>query len=206
MTRLSVDDRASDVTLNSSERVGEVLRSVVNSLPSNRVVTEILVDGKQLSKNGEPALLEQLLSEIKDVQIKTADRAIWAATGVDIALSCIDRVKQSLIRAAELFRDENKARANALFVHCIDGLERFFEAIVISRFVLNLDFNQINVDGYSLAQIEKEFSGILQSIMLCQEKHDYSGVADKIEYALLTNLCAWGKALNQIRLSQMSNA
>jgi hypothetical protein len=206
MTRLSVDDQASDVALNSSERIGEVLKSVVSSLPPNRVVTEILVDGNQLSKESEPILLQQLLSEIKDVQIKTADKAIWAATGLDIALSCIDRVKQSLIRASEMFRDENKARANALFVHCVDGLERFFEAVVISRFVLHLDFNQIMVDGYSLTQIEKEFSGVLQSIMICQEQHDYAGVADKIEYALLTNLCAWGKGLNQLRLSQLSNS
>jgi hypothetical protein len=199
MTRLSVDDQASDVALNSSERIGEVLKSVVSSLPPNRVVTEILVDGNQLSKESEPILLQQLLSEIKDVQIKTADKAIWAATGLDIALSCIDRVKQSLIRASEMFRDENK-------VHCVDGLERFFEAVVISRFVLHLDFNQIMVDGYSLTQIEKEFSGVLQSIMICQEQHDYAGVADKIEYALLTNLCAWGKGLNQLRLSQLSNS
>jgi hypothetical protein len=206
MTRLSVDDQSSNLILSASQRIGEVLRNVVASLPPNRVVTEIFVDGKQLSKNPEATFLAQIADSVKEVQIKTADKEIWAATGLDIALSCIDRVKRSLIRAAELFRDENKAKANSLFVHCIDGLERFFEAVVISRSVLSLNFDTIMVDGYSLSQIEKDFSGTLQSIMVFQEKQSWCEIADKIEYELLTNLVAWTKGLNQLRLSHMSNA
>jgi hypothetical protein len=131
---------------------------------------------------------------------------MWAANGIDIALSCVERIQKSLIRAAELFRDQDKSEANHFFVHCIEGMERFIETLMITRCALKLDFNRISIDGITLAQIQDELSKILKTILECQEKEDFVGVADRVEYELITNLYAWARALRQLRLSQMSNA
>ena len=50
-----------------------------------------------------------------------ADRKIWAENGLDIALSCIEKVQRSLVRSSELFREEGRtADAN----RCIKSRQR----------------------------------------------------------------------------------
>src|SRR4051812_24170753 len=108
MTRVAIDDQVSELNGETSKKVGEMLHDVLSALPSNRIVTRILLDGKQLSTPNNDALLQDDLSAIKELQIRTVDREIWAMNGLDTAISCIERVQRSLIRAAELFREETR--------------------------------------------------------------------------------------------------
>lgn len=139
-------------------------------------------------------------------QISAVDLETWAMNGLDIALTRIEQVQKTLVRAAELFREENKGEANKYFIHCVDGLERFFEAILITRTALKLDFTQMVIEGIRLSQVEAEFLGILKAIVECQERQDYSGLADKVEYELITNLYSWAVLLGQLRISLHSNS
>jgi len=91
-------------------------------------------------------------------------------------------------------------------VHCIDGLERFLESIMITRCALNINFEQILVDGIALSKIEDDFSKILASILTYQREENFLGIAEKMEYELLTNLHSWTKALNQLRYTQSAQA
>jgi hypothetical protein len=206
MAKVSVDNQASLLDAAADQRLGDIVQAVISKLPPNRIVREIVLDGRELPKYQEASALEHALGEVKDLQIRTADREIWAANGFDIALSCVERVQKSLIRAAELFREDDIAEANQFFSHCVEGLERFLETITITRSALKLDFSRIQIHGISLKQVENEFSSIFSSILAYQEKQDYIGIADKVEYELLTNLCSWAGALKQLRLSAHSNA
>lgn len=130
----------------------------------------------------------------------------WAESGLDVALTNVERIKRSLIRAAEMLRESESSEACPFFIHCVDGLERFLETVMITRAALRLDFNRIEVDGLPLSQIESEFTSILASVLECQEKQNFSGIADIVEYELLTNLCSWARALRQLQLSRQSSA
>ncbi len=207
MTRVSVDDQISALSADSSRKVSDVLRDVLDTLPPNRIVTKILIDGKQLIDQSPASPLDSKQEVFQELEIKTADREIWAMNGLDIVLNAIERVQKSLIKAAELFREgDRKAEANQHFVRCVDGLERFVEALTITRTALKLDFNNIAIDGLKLSQVETEFTQILKSIVECQEKQDFIAVADKVEYELITNLYSWAVLLGQQRISLHSNA
>lgn len=205
MTRISVDDKVSEVS-NLPNGIGNLIQDTLASIPPNRIVTQILLDGKRIQSHLMGETSEAELGEVKALDIKTVDREVWAINGIDIALSALERVKPSLLRVAELFREENKGRANQNFVQCIDGLEKFFEAMLITRVALKLDFKKISLDGIPLSQLESDFSDVLKNIVHYQEKADYDSVADKVEYELITNLHTWTKVLKQLRNSQNSNA
>lgn len=134
------------------------------------------------------------------------DPAIWAANGFDIALSCIERVQRTLVRAAEWFHDQDSVNANRIFAQCMEGLERFTETMLITRSVLKLTADTMAVDGFTLGKIETQMENILRSILECQERADNEGIADRIEYALIPNLSLWSQALTQLKRSQASNA
>jgi len=151
--------------------------------------------------------MQQLTKDTNAVPIPShPNHEMWAEGGLDTALSKLERIRMSLVRAAELLHDRDTTEASHLFVHCVDGLERFLETILVTRCALKLDFNGIHVDGISLSQIEKQFSSILSSMLDYQEKQDFEGLADKVEDELLTNLCFWSKAIRILQLSRASNA
>lgn len=203
--RVMLDDRISEVS-QDTERLGDFLNQVAATLPPNRIITEIVLDGVPVPKHRQREILAHSYRQVQELKIRTADATMLAAHGLDTAINNVDRLRQTLLRAAELLRESNKADANGYFFRCIEGLERFLETILVTRNVMRLDFSKVYVDGVSLAKIELDFTSILNDIVGHQEKAEFDAVADLIEYALLTNLNAWGRALNQLRLSTLSNA
>jgi hypothetical protein len=208
MTRvLSVDDRVSEFTGEDTQKIAEVLQRVAAELPPNRVVAGITLNGRQIPKYAETRTLDNTLREVKELQVRTADAEIWAATGMDIALSRLERVQRSLLLAAELFREEVQEEQGQVFLgRCLEGLERFLETIMITRCALKLDFTRIEIDGMTLARLERDFSDILEAIVRCRDAQDFIGIADKVEYELLTNIHLWTAALQRLRVSALSNA
>jgi hypothetical protein len=207
MVRISIDDSVSESgqwDLNQS--VEDVVNSVLSELPPNRVVTSISIDGRQVPRQQSSERLKESLQIVKELQIRTGDAQLWAIGGMERAISDIERLQKSLILAAELFREDRKPEGNRIFLHCVEGLERFLDTIVLTRLAMKLDFQKLNVDGISLARLEKDFSLILTGILDCQVREDYEGVADKVEYELLTCFHSWTRALKQLSNSMHSNA
>lgn len=204
MTRVSVDNQAKDIGTASSGDFGQVLNDALASIPSNRIVTRILVDGKAIHPSDTQSFIQG--EPVGELEIRTVDKETWAVTGLDTCLNSLERVQRSLIRAAEMFRETDIGGANQFFAQCIDGLERYYEALTITRCALKLDFNTLQADGISAGKLEEDFGKILSHIILAQEKKDYHSVADRVEYELLTNLSAWATCLRILRNSHTSNA
>lgn len=206
MIKLKLDDSPCNINPENTNKIGTALSEVMGSIPPHRLVTQLVVDGVRYTAETQSGLLDESVLTPHEIEIKTADKAIWAATGYDIALSCIERIQKSVIKSAELFREPDKLNGNRLFIQCIEGLERFLEAITITKAAVNLDFSREITNGRTLSQTETDLNSILKSVFLSQEQEDYQGLADKIEYELLTNLSEWAQALNLLRSRQNSNA
>lgn len=144
--------------------------------------------------------------ETRPAPIEPNDKAIWAASGIDISLNRLESIQKSFLRSAELFRDKDLALANRFFIQCLDGLERFFEAIVATKAARKLDFSTIKVnEDETLQVLEGHLVKILQNTLTLQENKDFTAISDKIEYELITNLHAWNAALRKLRISFNSN-
>jgi len=207
VTKISIDGSAHHIDAQAGKKLGEILEDVMTSMSPARVVTEITVDGKSLrGLLHQPDCYESNCDSVNDIEIQTVDRAIWAESGIDMALSSLERVKTSLVKVAELFRGGSNIKANDYFVRCVEGLERFIETMMTTRGILELDFTKISHDGLSLAKMESELCQILQSIVHQQENAEYEAIADQLEDELAPNLAFWVRALKQLRLTQSSNA
>lgn len=205
MIKLRLDDAICELEPSGNIKIEDAINSAISTIPPTRVITRVNVNGARYQSTEKNSILQESTKSSHDIEILTADKAIWAATGYDIALSSIERVQRSIIRSAELFREFDNLNGNRLLVQCIEGLERFIEAITITKRAVGLDFSKINVDGMILSQIESNLQQILNSVFNLQEKEDYQELADTIEYELLTNLVNWTQALTQLRTEQNSN-
>ena len=152
-----------------------------------------------------PQIEENIFPESQPVEgsvpLTPCDLSIWAESGVDIAITCLERVRGSLIRSAELFREEDVQLANRFFIQCVEGLQRFMETIKRTKAALQLDFSKVQTEIGNLADTEKSLLFILRGMFQNQQAKQYSEIADKIEYELLTNLSMWTTALGALRNS-----
>lgn len=207
MTKLTIDGLPQSVDILSDLNLGDALDRLVTELPPSRIVAEVSIDGKSLrSFIKNDSLWDSRCDHIDDISIRTVDREVWSASGIDMALSSAERVKLSFSRVAELFRTSAPARAQSHFVTCIEGLEKFLENMMISRSVLQLDFETIKWEDITLAQLERDLKSVLDNLLLRQESHEILAIADTIEDELVPNLSRWVNALTQLRNSRNSNA
>lgn len=207
MIRISIDDSLSEsATWEKAESVEDVVKAVTQGLPPDRIVASVSVDGQMVVRQQTSPALKERLDAIRDLQIRTADARVWAVRGLDRAVNDINRLQQSLLMAAEYFRDARIQEGNRIFLRCIEGLERFLDTVVLTRSAMNLDFSKIQIDGIPLARLEKDLTSILRGIVTAQELQDWEALADKVEYELLTCFHGWSRALKQLHLSAHSNA
>jgi hypothetical protein len=204
--RISIDDSVTDSSFENLDCVGDVINAVASDLPPNRIVTSVFVDGQMVPRQQSSPALKGRLEAIRELQIRTADAQVWATNGLDRAVSDVERLQKSLSLTAEFFRDGKQLEGSRIFLHCVEGLERFLDTIVLTRLAMKLDFTRLQVEGITLARLEKDFSAILTGIVECQERRDFDGLADKVEYELLPNFASWTRALTQLRISFHSNA
>lgn len=206
MIQLKIDDTQTEISPEkwSSSRVGELVHHVYEELPQNRIITRVLINGTPLQGNEQ----EQDIPVLEDtaIEIRTADKSMWEANGLETCLSSLERVQTSLIRTAELFRADERGRANRFFAQCIESLERFLESMTITRVACKMNFNTILVDGFPLTKVEDALTQILKSVLESQEKQSYEELADKIEFELITNLYHWKTALQNLQRSRQSNS
>lgn len=202
MLRLSIDNHTSMFDAGHKKKIGEIVEMVVSAIPRSRVITQIIVDGKQLSRFQNPDLMDSTSDSIAELSVCTSEREILASNGIDMALACLEPIKRSLISTAEFFRDNQTEQAEQVFSRCIDGLDRFIEILSLNQDVAEINFKQITIDNVSLADLETNLKNAFKKVIFYHRIEQFPELADKIEYELLTNLSTWTRALKQLRRSQ----
>jgi len=205
MTRIVIDDQMSEFDVESGKRLGDFVDTVSSQLPPDRVIKEILLDGRYLPKSLRNQTLHSVLGEIKELQIRTADREVWAARGLEHATYAIERLQRSLLKAAELCFDRDSKAATRFLGQCLEGLEQFLENILVTRGVRGWNFDAIHADGIPLSQVERHFTKSLESLGKAHMTESFDTAADIIEYELIPSLSSWSNGLQQLRRSALSN-
>ena len=138
--------------------------------------------------------------------VESVDHTVWAQNGFDIARSSAQRLQKTVLSTIELITEDRRAEAARYLPICLEGLERFADALTHTRLSLSLDFTLMKTDGYTLAQLEQTLGNLIKGIRRCHENDDWAGLTEQIEYGLLTNLHAWNQALVELCRSHQSNA
>ncbi|MCB0416470.1 MAG: hypothetical protein H6617_11465 [Bdellovibrionaceae bacterium] len=197
MVLVSIDDKKAEVLPEAPRTLEAFLNGIVSSLPPDRVVTEVFLNGSRLPALSRLAGFE--FEGMENLQIRTASKRMWAADGVENALQSIQRLQQSFLRATEIYLEADPSEARGCLGRCLDGAEKFLETMCIAQNVLELDFSSLSVGNSSLRQIELELASIIGQLKDPAVLSDVEAVAERVEYELLPNLHAWNAALRQLQ-------
>ena len=202
--RVSIDDRPAEPNPGVGS-LEDLVTAISASLPPSRFVREVVLDGKRVPRRRPGPNDGSALGGIEAVEIRTADRSSWITTELQDSSRSLERVRTSLARTAELFRDERLVDANRCLLRCLEALEQFLDTLFLAHLILP-QLGAFRVENSSMDALEEDLARLLGEMLKRQEKKDYESLAELVECAVLPALSRWSAALRQVGMSALSNA
>jgi hypothetical protein len=190
-----VDDSA--VALEGSN-LNELLGAAQQHLaPSGRVVVDVVVEGESLDGEqlGEP---EKINTEGREVRLYTADPA-------ELAVSTLRQVRQRLTeaeqiqkQAAELLQQDQPSEALQQVSAAVEVWLQTQQAVQHSAELLQLDLNEMTVDGAAVSAIVQQLADQLHQLKDTLNDGDTVGLADALAYEWPETVQQWDRLVQTL--------
>ena len=203
--RLRIDGCEVSLDLSAGSTFGAVLAGAGRKVGSEgRVISRIVVDGREISTRFEREMADRQVGEIDTVDIKTTTPDALFREALDGAVDLSLAIRRDTVTTLSSLREGDLAAAGPRYATCIESLGTFFQ-------LAGAVFNAIGAGVFPLAVRPGSAgdlpsppfatAGILQRLLRTQKENDWNAVADILELEILPNIDGWSaffKALKEI--------
>ena len=203
--RLRIDGGDVSLDLSAGSAFGAVLAQAGRKVASEgRVVSRIVVDGREISTRFEREMADRQVGEIETVDIATTTPDALYREALDGAVDLSLAIRRDTMTILSSLRAGDLAAAGPRYAACIESLGAFFQ-------LAGAVFNAIGTGVFPLAVRPGSAgdlpsppfatAGILQRLLRTQKEKDWDAVADILEREILPNIDGWSaffKALKEI--------
>jgi hypothetical protein len=175
--------------------VGQVLSHVQRS---NRLVVNLLIDGKQPDLAQISGIRKSLVLN-KTVYIETAsprEMALEVLDDVQAQLGDAERFKNA---AADLLQQNQIARAMEQLGIYFSTWQSAQESVLKVSELLRIDLEKLRVDSRSIAEILADFTGQLRQTRRTLVDRDFVSLSDILLYETTQTLGQWAAVLDALR-------
>lgn len=180
-------------------KLGDLLEHIQKEkLQDDQFLFKIRVNEENI-EFGSDELKEAPTENIHKLEIETSTMNDMVNENIDNAIGYLERLIPGLEKVATMFRSGNQQEANKLFVDVVDGIDWFSqlgELVVQAR---QLDVNQTEYNGKTLADRKQELVTLTQSVLEVHKKQDWVRLADLLEYEFLPYYKDWLTVLPQLK-------
>jgi len=203
--RLRID--GGDVSLDLSEGsafcavLAQAERRVVSE---GRVVSRIVVDGREISTRFEREMADRPVGEIDTVHITTTTPDALFREALDGAVDLSLAIRRDAVTILSSLRAGDLAAAGPRYAACIESLGTFFQLAGAVFNAIGTGLFPLAVRPGSAGELPSPplaTAGILQRLLRAQKENDWNAVADILELEILPNIDGWSaffKALKEI--------
>jgi hypothetical protein len=202
---LRIDGGDVSLDLSAGSAFGDVLAQAGRKVASEgRIVSRIVVDGREISTRFEREMADRPVGEIDTVDIATTPPDALFREALDGAVDLSLAIRRDAVTILSSLRAGDLAAAGPRYAACIESLGTFFQ-------LAGAVFNAIGTDVFPLAVRPGSAgelppppvatAGILQRLLRTQKENDWNAVADILELEILPNIDGWSaffKALKEI--------
>ena len=149
------------------------------------VIAQIRINGKEISEADEKAFQTMPISEVGDIEIDTANPMDLAYETLNTLEMYLDRLSQSIARAALHYREKNLVTGDMYFAKSIDGLDLFVQTIGGVKLALRVGLNT------KLALTEATLVSIMNDLLEAKRQNNYVFLAELLDSDLIGNLKEW---------------
>ena len=203
--RLRIDGGDVSLDLPAGSAFGDALAHAGRKVASEgRIVSRIVVDGREISTRFEREMADRPVGEIDTVDIATTPPDALFREALDGAVDLSLAIRRDAVTILSSLRAGDLAAAGPRYAACIESLGTFFQ-------LAGAVFNAIETGVFPLAvrpgsagelpSPPLATAGILQRLLRAQKENDWNAVADILELEILPNIDGWSsffKVLKEI--------
>ncbi|HEX8339612.1 MAG TPA: hypothetical protein VF624_01760 [Tepidisphaeraceae bacterium] len=192
---VTIDAQAVAADLLGFTTVGDVLSHVRTQ---NRLVTQVLIDGRQPDLAGMAALRERPLLG-HTIYIETAEPrriAVDVLSELSVQLDQADHTRRDVV---ELLAAGDTSKALQKLSGCFTAWHAGQQAVEQIARLLRVDLAQVRGSDIPLVDVLTRFSQQLRTLRTSLEERDYVVLSDTLEYEIAPTLLQWRSALSELR-------
>jgi hypothetical protein len=204
--KIYVDRREEDADLPSGLSLSEIIDRISSkSISSERVITKIRVDGKELLEDENGLYPDLNGDEIDSLEFQTGLPKEMAHQGLHDARIYLEKLNPGIGRTAELFRLGEEAKANEQYGRCIDGINWFIRILEGVRQVIGMNFQGMAFKEETVQSRIRKLQETIRGMWSAQLDEDWIMLADLLEYELLPIMEEWKEILPVIEKTARSS-
>lgn len=175
--------------------VGQVLTHVQRE---NRLVTNLLIDGREPDLDRISSIRQSLLKE-HTIFIETADPAIMALDALDEVEDQLQEADRLRIDAVEMLQRGQSNRAMEKLSGCFSIWQTAQESVLKVAQLLRIDLETVRVSEQPLIHLLNTFGEQLRQIKTTLENRDFVTLSDILTYEANQTSAQWRAAFDSLR-------
>ncbi len=198
MVRIRCDGTEREIDLSGCESVGDAIARCLHP-ESDRVVTRVEVDGRDLSSEDRELLESIALGDVARVDVETDTPTSVALATLASADEYLGRIREALAQTSSLLRGGKIEQGNRLYADLLDALSVLVFAVASAG-------QQLGDAGRTLHEIESDLQPWLDALLDAQKLRDWVRVADYLEYEIDPIMGDWRRRLHGVQRSPVAQA
>jgi len=185
--------------ITKEETLGELISSLlILSNQANKVVLEVIADGKTLPLEEREKFESQPLAEVKRVELRIENKLPIALFALEEAKRLLPEFRGSLSEVAELLMAGQKHKAMSLFGNSLVMWRKIINFVRTVGVSYHINFSEIVFDGKKIEEKNLELLKTLQEIKAAMEREDIVSLSDLIEYELIGKVEEQDQIVNEL--------
>ena len=183
---------------NGFDSLAEVIRAIEDRLwRDGEVVCEIRVNGMFLDEEDEEKFAKERLEGVECLEVRTQRPKDLLRQTVESTRSYIPNIKESSVKAADLYQAGKEQEASQLLSHILESSRWLIDALFLIKKSCQ-DWAEVGVAESKWREAELEFAEVVRSIYSAFEQKDTVLLSDYLEYELSNCLDKWLEVLKGV--------
>lgn len=187
---LSINKVKFDVQLEDDTTVLDLINAQYLE-SKEKVVTEILIDGKLFFIDDENDFGNIFVKDINDIDLSVKTSLELAYEALESCNSYIDTVIASIDQLTETYQSGDQQTANVQFSEVIEIIDLFVQLITGIHKTFKRNIVNLSEQTPIVQQLEIHLFSIIKALLPAKEKEDIIMLCDLLEYELKDNLTQW---------------
>ncbi len=186
---------------NNNATVSDIIQNILSQdIFNDQIVSQICIDGKDLTIEEEDAILEQRLGQFKSINFTVKSNIVLAFEALQSCNSYIDNIIFQISELTSSYQSCKTDESNVKFAEVIEITDLFIQLVSRIQKTIKSHLQSHWEKPHSVQQLEIHLLSILKAIIPAKEKNDLIMLCDLLEYELVDNLKQWKiKALPDLR-------
>ncbi len=177
----------------------ETLKDVIVSIEKEfslrgEVICEIRVNGMLLRDDDETRFATSRVDEISTLSVASENPKDLISEALDSSQDYLQKVRNACVKTSDLLRGADQHRAQLSFVETVEGCQWLVDTITSIRGASD-GIGAPLIDRNGWMDAEFAFTKVVGDVLAAFQKHDYTLVADILEYDLNNSLEQWHQVL-----------